>query len=573
MRDEPDRTRRQLINIGGAALLSNALSVPTVRCPDHPWSRDRPRLRRGPDHGRNSVLAGDTTLANYIAGARPRTACRGRCQDQAACSRHGCGDGVRLAPQARRIGSTLCRQPRRQTAGDGDRHVDRDFLGPCGAGERHGRAWRRDRRLPISPAVSIRAAALCRRRWRRRNSPTATAATCCARWRSATTLARGSSSRLASVALYIERHSTHSLSPPSAPRRRRPRCCGSIRARCAMRFSFAAQQASGVPYWERDREHIEKAFDFGGMGARNGVTAATMIASGFTGGRGPLLGRRQRVHRARRQARAGKTRRRARHPLRNPQHLDQEMVRRLAAPIGARRRNRAARGPGRARRQDQAYHGRHAGRPPAHRRQPDHSRYLSPAPRGADDCGQWRHLRQRSRFRTHARSQGARDPQACRSGAEPGAGQGGAGAPVDRQDRDGRWPHAQSSHLRGPRHARQSDGRERGRRQGARPDGADPRHGARQELIAAIYKLDSFGPVSGLRRCCRLEARPVRAATWPLYFRPTRSIRAAMPTCPAPSRVMLSCSWMSIRAIPKTPLPGDRGCKGYRPARDRRSCN
>jgi 2-methylcitrate dehydratase PrpD len=38
-----------------------------------------------------------------------------------------------------------------------------------------------------------------------------------------------------------------------------------------------------VPYWERDREHVEKAFDFGGMGARNGVTAATMIASGFTG--------------------------------------------------------------------------------------------------------------------------------------------------------------------------------------------------------------------------------------------------------------------------------------------------
>src|SRR5207248_6399900 len=48
-------------------------------------------------------------------------------------------------------------------------------------------------------------------------------------------------------------------------------------------FSYAAQQASGVPYWERDREHVEKAFDFGGMGARNGVTAATMIASGFTG--------------------------------------------------------------------------------------------------------------------------------------------------------------------------------------------------------------------------------------------------------------------------------------------------
>jgi 2-methylcitrate dehydratase PrpD len=33
----------------------------------------------------------------------------------------------------------------------------------------------------------------------------------------------------------------------------------------------------------RDGEHVEKAFDFGGMPARNGVAAATMVAHGFTG--------------------------------------------------------------------------------------------------------------------------------------------------------------------------------------------------------------------------------------------------------------------------------------------------
>jgi 2-methylcitrate dehydratase PrpD len=83
--------------------------------------------------------------------------------------------------------------------------------------------------------------------------------------------------------LYADRHSTHSLSTTfgaaaaaSAMLRLDPR--GVRHA-----FSFASQQASGVPYWERDREHVEKAFDFGGMGARNGVTAATMVASGFTG--------------------------------------------------------------------------------------------------------------------------------------------------------------------------------------------------------------------------------------------------------------------------------------------------
>jgi 2-methylcitrate dehydratase PrpD len=48
-------------------------------------------------------------------------------------------------------------------------------------------------------------------------------------------------------------------------------------------LSLCAQQASGVGCNVRDSEHAEKAFDFGGMPARNGVTAATMVAAGFTG--------------------------------------------------------------------------------------------------------------------------------------------------------------------------------------------------------------------------------------------------------------------------------------------------
>jgi 2-methylcitrate dehydratase PrpD len=48
-------------------------------------------------------------------------------------------------------------------------------------------------------------------------------------------------------------------------------------------ISYAAQQVSGVWSWERDAEHVEKAFDFSGMGARNGVAAVTMIQAGFTG--------------------------------------------------------------------------------------------------------------------------------------------------------------------------------------------------------------------------------------------------------------------------------------------------
>jgi 2-methylcitrate dehydratase PrpD len=48
-------------------------------------------------------------------------------------------------------------------------------------------------------------------------------------------------------------------------------------------LSYAAQQVSGVWSWVRDAEHVEKAFDFSGMGARNGVTAAIMAQMGFTG--------------------------------------------------------------------------------------------------------------------------------------------------------------------------------------------------------------------------------------------------------------------------------------------------
>jgi 2-methylcitrate dehydratase PrpD len=57
-------------------------------------------------------------------------------------------------------------------------------------------------------------------------------------------------------------------------------------------LSFTAQQASGISCWMRDEEHIEKAFDFGGMPARNGVAAATMVDHGFTGVEDALSGER-----------------------------------------------------------------------------------------------------------------------------------------------------------------------------------------------------------------------------------------------------------------------------------------
>jgi 2-methylcitrate dehydratase PrpD len=48
-------------------------------------------------------------------------------------------------------------------------------------------------------------------------------------------------------------------------------------------ISYAAQQVSGLWSWVKDHDHIEKAFDFAGMGGRNGVTAVDMVQAGFTG--------------------------------------------------------------------------------------------------------------------------------------------------------------------------------------------------------------------------------------------------------------------------------------------------
>jgi len=48
-------------------------------------------------------------------------------------------------------------------------------------------------------------------------------------------------------------------------------------------LSYSAQQASGISCWIRDPDHVEKAFDFAGMPARNAVAAASMVAAGFTG--------------------------------------------------------------------------------------------------------------------------------------------------------------------------------------------------------------------------------------------------------------------------------------------------
>ena len=78
-------------------------------------------------------------------------------------------------------------------------------------------------------------------------------------------------------------HSTHSFGPMFGAAAAAGALAGLREQQVRYLLSYAAQQASGISCWMRDTDHVEKAFDFGGMPARNGVAAATMVSAGFTG--------------------------------------------------------------------------------------------------------------------------------------------------------------------------------------------------------------------------------------------------------------------------------------------------
>ncbi|MFC3206252.1 MmgE/PrpD family protein [Aquamicrobium soli] len=86
-------------------------------------------------------------------------------------------------------------------------------------------------------------------------------------------------------------HSSHSLGPLFGATAAAAALYRLGPAQVRHAFSYAAQQASGIPFWQRDSEHVEKAFDFGGMGARNGMTAVALVAAGFTAVDDPFSGR------------------------------------------------------------------------------------------------------------------------------------------------------------------------------------------------------------------------------------------------------------------------------------------
>src|SRR3984957_4121529 len=77
--------------------------------------------------------------------------------------------------------------------------------------------------------------------------------------------------------------STHSIAPLFGAAAAAS-CAASLNAQQMRRMlGYTAHQSSGLGLCNRDTEHIQKAFHFGGMSARSGVTSALLVESGWTG--------------------------------------------------------------------------------------------------------------------------------------------------------------------------------------------------------------------------------------------------------------------------------------------------
>jgi 2-methylcitrate dehydratase PrpD len=292
MSDEPDHTRRWLINASGAAILSNAVPVTASYAQT---AATAPPSVRAESHGdlttdSTPISPVTTALADYVAKTLDRelpAAVVARTKLHVLDTIAAMVSGSRLKPGdfAARYVDSLGGKPQAMVIGTG---IVTSAVHAALANAMAAHADETDDTNPVGPfhagCGAVSGALAC-----------------------AELAGRTGSDVLRAVALGYDIGARVIISlgvGAGAARRHSPSCLtttfvATAAAAALLRldprqirhaFSYAAQQASGIVYWERDREHIEKAFDFGGMGARNGVMAATMVASGFTGVEDPFSG-------------------------------------------------------------------------------------------------------------------------------------------------------------------------------------------------------------------------------------------------------------------------------------------
>jgi 2-methylcitrate dehydratase PrpD len=277
MNDEADRTRRWLINASGAAMVSGVLPVAAARAQTAP----EPAPAASSNAAEDTISPATAALADHVAKALDRelpaevvTRTKLHVLDTLAAMVSGSQlkpgalaaryvESLGGKPQAMVIGSSIVTSAvnaalANAMAAHADETDDTNPIGPvhlgCGAvaaglatGELAGRSGR-DLLRAVTLAYDIGA-------------------------RMVSALGVGQGSRQHSPSCLMT--TFVAATAAAAMLRLTPR-------QVRHTFSYAAQQASGIGFWTRDREHVEKAFDFAGMGARNGVMAATMVRMGFS---------------------------------------------------------------------------------------------------------------------------------------------------------------------------------------------------------------------------------------------------------------------------------------------------
>jgi 2-methylcitrate dehydratase PrpD len=290
MSGEPDYTRRWLVNASGAAILSNVVPVTASSAQTATAAPRGSPLELSADPTENSpaVSPVTTALADYVAKALDRelpAAVVARTKLHVLDTLAAMVSGSRLKPGefAARYVDSLGGKPQAMVIGTG---IVTSAVHAALANAMAAHADETDDTNPIGPfhagcgAVSAALAA-------------------------AELAGRTGDDMLRAVALGYDIGARLIISLGAGGTRRHSSSCltttfvAAAAAAAMLRldprqvrhaFSYAGQQASGIGYWERDREHMEKAFDFGGMGARNGVMAATMVAFGFTAVEDPFSG-------------------------------------------------------------------------------------------------------------------------------------------------------------------------------------------------------------------------------------------------------------------------------------------
>lgn len=285
---EIDRKRRWLLNTSGLAIALGAL----------PWKTSQAEGKAAPAAGAETVASGHavpdwmyvspltTRLADYVSGTldRPLPANVVECAKLHVLDTFAAMvSGSRLKPgqMAARYVESLGGKPEATVAGT---HLLTSVVNATFANAMAAHADESDDSNPVGPFHAgcgcVPAALATAEVWKRSGSDLLRAVT----------LGYDVGTRLLQ-ALGGTRHNPSCMTNSFAVT---ATCAALLRltpTQVRYAFSYAGQQASGIGYWDRDIQHVEKAFDFGGMGARNGVMAATMVAMGFTAVEDPFSGK------------------------------------------------------------------------------------------------------------------------------------------------------------------------------------------------------------------------------------------------------------------------------------------